>query len=294
MRRSFTVLAVIFLAMRSVPAVAWGNEGHEVVALIAQSFLDPTARKTVNAMLAADTDTLTGHSIAEAAYWADKYRDSNENGARQNTRLWHFVDIELDGPNLKQACYGHLPLPAGTLASNGPPRDCVIAKIDQFTAELAGARTDPLERIVALKFILHFVGDVHQPLHTADDHDRGGNDKRVSAAGFRGGKLHHFWDTEFVNELGPNPKQIAARLVARISAADASAWAGGGPADWAKESFQVAKNHVYGQLPRPNARGSYRLPPEYIAMATEDVSAQLSKAGVRLAAVLNRTLGEGN
>ena len=66
MRRSFTVLAVIFLAMRSVPAVAWGNEGHEVVALIAQSFLDPTARKTVNAMLAADTDTLTGHSIAEA------------------------------------------------------------------------------------------------------------------------------------------------------------------------------------------------------------------------------------
>src|SRR3954453_9462468 len=98
-------------------------------------------------------------------------------------------------------------------ASNGPEQDCAIDKIQEFAAELANPATDPEEQIVALKFLLHFIGDLHQPLHASDDHDRGGNDKRVSAAGFKAGNLHHFWDTEFVNQLGPNVNSIASDLI---------------------------------------------------------------------------------
>jgi hypothetical protein len=272
---------------------AWGDEGHEVIALVAQSRLDPVARKHVGALLAADTDTLTEPNIASAATWADKFRDTDRNGARRNTGRWHFVDLELTAPDLNQACFGRPALPAGTLASNGPAQDCIVDKIEEFAAELTNPSTDPAERVVALKFLLHLVGDLHQPLHAADDHDRGGNDKRVSAAGLHGATLHHYWDTEFVEQLGPNPQPIAALLITRISAADATRWAQGNPADWAMESFNVAKADAYGRLPAPGARGRYRLTDAYVAVADRDVAMQLSKAGVRLAVMLNRAIGQG-
>jgi hypothetical protein len=288
--RVWAAIAFIAFALRSAPAVAWGDEGHEIIGWVAQAYLDPVARQKVAAMLAADPSSLTAHNIADASTWADKFRDTNENGARGNTGQWHFIDLELDHPDLNSACYGRPGLPPGVLASNGPALDCVVDKIDQFLVELAAPGTDPEERVIALKFVLHLVGDVHQPLHSSDDHDKGGNKKRAGAAGFRSGTLHHYWDTEFVEQLGSSPKQIAAGLVERISPADARAWAQGGPADWAFDSFRVAKDDAYGQLPAPNRRGSYRLPDSYIAMATRDVATQLSKAGVRLAFVLNKAL----
>jgi hypothetical protein len=285
--------AAMFLALAlapSTPAQAWGDEGHEVIGLVADRFLTPEVSRTVQAMLAADTDSLTPHNIAAAATWADKYRDSNIDGARQRTRQWHFVDIELSAPDLDSACFGH-PVPSpGTLASNGPAEDCVVDKINEFAAELQNPGTDPTERVMALKFLLHLVGDMHQPLHASDDHDQGGNKKRASAPGFPAGTLHHYWDTEFVEMLGPDPKQIAAALTGGITNRDAHTWSQGNPSSWAMESFRVAKDDAYGQLPPPNARGSFRLPDAYIAMARRDVAMQLSKAGVRLAAVLNKAL----
>ena len=291
-RLSALAIAGALLCPPSAPAHAWGDEGHEVIAWIARSFLDPAVRQTVDALLAADPDPLTEHNFAAAATWADRYREADINGARQATRQWHFVDIERTAPDLDRACFGHARTPGGTPASNGPPRACVVDKIEEFAAELANPATDAGERIVALKFLLHLVGDEHQPLHASDDHDRGGNDKRASAPGIRAGTLHHYWDTEFVEDLGPNPKQIAASLAARISQGDASAWARGGPADWAMETFRIAIDDAYGQLPEPNERGSFRLPPAYMAMARRDVAIQLSKAGVRVAVLLNRAFGQ--
>ena len=284
-------MALALNAMLSVPALAWGDEGHEVIALIAQSHLDPAVQKKVRALLAADTDDLTTHDIAAASIWPDKLRSLDDDSARKRTRLWHFVDIEIAAPDLNHACFGHPSLPAGTLASNGPAHACVVDKIEQFAAELASSATPPEEQIVALKFLLHFVGDLHQPLHAADDHDRGGNDERVSAPGIKGGNLHHFWDTAFVRQLGPNVARIAADLNGQITERDVQAWSKGSPSDWAMESFKVAKEDAYGRLPEPNTRGTYHLSEDYIAMATHDVASQLSKAGVRLAVLLNKTLG---
>ena len=105
------------------PARAWGDEGHEIISLIAEHYLDPAAGAKVITLLATDTATLTAHDIASEATWADKYRNSDRDTTRvryEGTRQWHFVDIEVAAPNLDAACFGHLPLPAGVLASEGP------------------------------------------------------------------------------------------------------------------------------------------------------------------------------
>jgi S1/P1 Nuclease len=281
-------LALTLMAPRA--ALAWGNEGHEVVALIAQAYLDPPVRKKVNALLAADTSDLTAHDIASEATWADEYRNKNIDNARARTAAWHFVDIELNDPNIDQACFGH-PQPAHP-ASAGPDKDCVVDKIQEFADELANPDTDPEEQVVALKFLLHFVGDLHQPLHAADDHDRGGNDKKVSAAGQISGNLHHYWDDVFVEQLGPNPKSIASGLIGHISEDQVRDWSQGSASDWAMDSFEIAKDDVYGQLPEPSSKHVYRLSDDYMATATQDVAIQLSKGGVRLAFILNKALGQ--
>lgn len=295
MIRDFSRLAILACAVtlnfsQARPALAWGDEGHEIVALVAQSFLEPDVRKRVAALLAADTSNLTAHDIASEATWADKFRDANIDDSRDRTKQWHFVDIEIASPNIDQACFNHPSIPAGTTASDGPADDCVVDKIQEFAAELANPGTDLEEQVAALHFVLHFVGDVHQPLHSSDDHDRGGNDKRVTAAGLPAGNLHHFWDTTFVEQLGPDARTIASDLIGHISKVQQAQWQAGGPADWAQETFNMAKDDAYGQLPEPNSHGSFRLSDEYVTMATNDAAVQLSKAGVRLAKILNQSL----
>ncbi len=154
-------------------AFAWGDEGHEIVGLIADHYLDPKVQKTVRAMLRADPDDLTKHDIASEATWADKYRDENNRKDHYTqTENWHFVDLELSGPDMTSACFGRPKIPSGTVASNGPAKDCVVDKIEQFSTELVSRSTGVEERRMALKFLLHVVGDLHQPLHASDNNDR--------------------------------------------------------------------------------------------------------------------------
>ena len=246
-------------------------------------------------LLSADTDTLTGHDIASEATWADKYRDSDRDTTKlryQATRQWHFVDIELTRPDLAAACFGHPQLPPGVLASNGSPQACVVDKIDQFAAELGDRATSASEQLLALKFLLHFVGDLHQPLHAADDHDAGGNRKLVSDEGVHPGNLHYYWDVEFVERLGADPRQVAATLSREISEAQRQEWSRGTPGGWAMETFALAGRDAYGLLPRPGDQSTYTLSPAYTKQAEQDVALQLSRAGIRLAFVLNQVLAK--
>src|SRR5258708_16584963 len=114
------VLALAANVAQPRRALAWGDDGHKVVALIAQSFLENDVGKRVNALLAADTDSLTAHDIASAATWADKFRDSNTGGARQKTSQGHFGGIEISAPKLDKACFNHPALPAGAPAPRRP------------------------------------------------------------------------------------------------------------------------------------------------------------------------------
>ena len=284
------LVAASVVALVSNAAHAWGDEGHEIVALIAEQHLQHDVRAQVFELLAADTTHLTSHDIASEATWADRWRDSDRNTTRvryEGTHQWHFVDIEIKAPDFDAACFGHPALPGATPAASGPARQCVADKIAQFAAELASPTTPHAERLHALQFLLHFVGDIHQPLHAADDHDQGGNAKQVRAKGRPAAPLHHYWDTEFVTMLGPDPQTVADHLLATLPAGDAQAWASGSPRDWAMESFAAARDFAYGRLPPPQ-QGVRPLTTAYVHDAKKVVAQQLQKAGLRLAAVLNQ------
>jgi S1/P1 Nuclease len=274
------------LMFASQNALAWGDEGHMVVGLIANNYLTDNVRSQVNAILANDTTGLTASDIASEATWADKYRSSH-----QQTAAWHFVDTEISDGDIDAACFGHPSLPANTPASGGVAQDCVVDKVDQFTIELRDPNTDPAERLLALQFLLHFVGDMHQPLHSSDSNDRGGNDETVSATGIASGKLHAYWDTAFVNKLGTDQNKVASALIAKITSAEIAQWQQLTPRDWSLEAFDLARTDAYGKLPTPESNGKYKLPATYVTNATSVVALQLSRAGVRLAKVLNDALG---
>ena len=281
------------LTLFCAAAFAWGDEGHEVIGLIADHYLEPGVRSRVHVLLAMDASGLTAKDIAHESTWADKYRDSDRDTTKvryYRTRNWHFVDLELDGADLNQACFGRPELPSGTAASAGPAEACLVDKINQFYAELKSPMTDEPERSLALQFLLHFVGDVHQPLHAADDHDQGGNRKIVDTPGIESNNLHRAWDIEFVARLGANETEIAQRLISGITEPQRARWSGGAAVEWAMDSLSVARSHAYGLLPPPDHENRYQLSPAYVSDATTVTGEQLSKAGVRLAFLLNQAL----
>ncbi|WP_426424176.1 S1/P1 nuclease [Bradyrhizobium genosp. A] len=289
-----TLLALPMLVLTPNSAFAWGDDGHKAVALIAQQCLTPSARKAVDALLAADTDSLTPHDIANAATWVDKYRDENNRRDHyQETQNWHFTDIEIDHPDLTSACFGRQSLPAGTLASNGSPQACAVDKIEQFSAELADRSTDAEERVMALKFVLHFVGDLHQPLHSSDHGDYGGNKVQVTVDGFKHTKrdeLHGFWDVQFVDGIAKPPTALAKQLLSEITPTEAATWAQGKPDDWAMEAFMISKDDAYGNPPLSKDSPQH-ISSAYVGKAEQDIALQLKRAGIRLAFVLNQKLG---
>jgi hypothetical protein len=144
--------------------ICWGTEGSnpsassgESGANSTQGFgdLPPSSRLALGAQAAC---------IGCGPSWSRSPNQLRTKIHYQTTRMWHFVDIEL-AESLASACFGHPPLPPGIPASTGPPRACVVDKIDQFAKELGNPATPASVRLLALKFLLHFVGDLHQPLH---------------------------------------------------------------------------------------------------------------------------------
>ena len=291
-------LAVVLTGV-CMPASAWGDEGHRILATIAYGRLEPAVRKAVDVLLAADTDPLTARDFVSRSTWADRWRDLDRNTTKKQynaTRHWHFADIELDGGSLAQACQDHPPLPEHTLASAGPAQACVVDKIDQFTAELRDPATTKAERRKALEFVIHFVGDVHQPLHTADHKDGGGNGVPVIYGNLKSpDTLHAYWDRHLVERLGRDPAKAAVALARSITREQLRRWSTGSTADWAEESHQSAKSVAYdfsGEASFVDDHGGegLRLDAAYEARALPVVREQLSKAGVRLAALLNTAL----
>jgi hypothetical protein len=309
-------IALVLSAFANPPvALAWGAAGHRTVALVADAILEdtaPTVRAQVTAMLAADeTNTLTAHDIAGQSVWADVLRDTDP-AARTGTGTWHFVNLELDGPDLTAACRVRVPASAGTSTSGGPADDCIVSRITAFSQDRSNGTTPPEERLLALKFLLHLVADLHQPLHAADNHDRGGNCVGVVPPGASTPvRLHTYWDVNLVRKALPHdPGQAAQQLLEGLDQDAMSDFRQGEPADWAQESFELAQSVAYNLPTGPNP-GGYVFPPrfqdradpcgaveahaldrEYDARATAVVREQLLKAGIRLAALLRRSLEE--
>jgi hypothetical protein len=146
---------------------------------------------------------------------------------------------------------------------------------------------------VAFKFVLHFAGDLHQPLHAADNQDRGGNCVPLTLGGPRTTNLHSYWDTVAVAAIEPDADKLAPKLAAQITPAERKAWEKGDAKTWALESFAIARSTVYTIGSKPScASDTAPLPlaANYDQAAQAAIALLLKKAGVRLALALNRAL----
>lgn len=283
------IIAALLLLLCSNFVYAWGDKGHQVIASIAWQYLSPTAREKIDALLRSDDSGLTATDFVSESTWADAYRDSDRASHKtryEQTRRWHYINLNLAKSDFAKACFGSLPLKTHEMASNGPAKACVTVKVEQFAAELASPRTSAIERRLALQFLIHLVGDLHQPLHVGDNGDAGGNEIHVRAKGFKRGTLHHYWDNAAVSKLGRKPDSIAKKLIAQTGQIEQRHWQRGTPRDWTLETFAVARNIAYAKLPVKDATGIHVLDENYVAAAKNATAEQLVKAGIRLAKLL--------
>jgi hypothetical protein len=256
-------------------ASAWGQVGHDTIAYIAQDHLTAAASRAVRRILT------PGVGLADVSNWADQVRS-----VRPTTSGWHFIDIPVRVPALTESDeWKYCP-------ANG----CVVSQITADFSALARPPADPVEASDPLRFLVHFVGDIHQPLHCANDGDRGGNDKIVlyrkpgsSHAAPTKVKLHALWDLLLEGENAENPRELATALEATIGDGQRRSWSAGNAADWAWESHEIARLLIYSELPPgPTDPEGMALPSDYYSTKMRAVvDTQLQKAGIRLAWVLN-------
>lgn len=274
---------LLALALPSA-ALAWGGEGHRVVATLAYERLTPQARQTVDRLIAAapqeGTPACAVGSVQDAATWPDCVRGAYR--ARFAALIpRHFEDRPLCGTATKaQFC------------KDGA---CVSEEVKRALGVLRDRRRSVVDRLIALEEVEHFVGDMHQPLHMTDNGDRGGNAVQASLPGGMTANLHHVWDTELVvDALGSDETRAEATLRPLVQA-NAASWARSNVNAWAAETHLVGVAVAYGRLPRPPPCGGSApfeaLGQDYVDATVPVVRQQLGRAAVRLAVVLNAALG---
>lgn len=255
MRKQLVLLALAFFLVPS--AYGWGQIGHRVVGYIAQQNLSPEVEARV-------MEVLRGHSLAEASTWMDEIRSDN---AYDDTSTWHWVTIP-DGMRYAET-------------EKNPQGDALGT-----TKEIIGAlKADTLsaqEERNYVRFLVHLVGDLHQPLHVGDGTDRGGNEVTVVWFG-EPSNLHRVWDSDMIDS-----KQLGflelARFVGPTSDSAKATWRNSSVETWAHESMTY-RDTVY-DLPQDREIGY-----EYMYRTFDVLKHRLHQAGVRLAAVLNEIYG---
>jgi hypothetical protein len=256
---------VLSLIAAGLPAFAWGPEGHSLVARIAEVQLTPAVRARVVEILG------PGKTMASVASWADEIRRS-----RNETGAWHYVDIPIEKSHLE-------------MERDCAKGDCVVSAIARFRQTMHDPAATADQRREALMFVIHFVGDMHQPLHSSErDHDKGGNTVQILFHD-RKTNLHSLWDSGLLGRLQPE-EQLFPALSAE-AARRRKKYGRGTVTAWAEESHKEAKKLVYGKLPKPAAADQpVTVPPAYEAAAGPLIQKQIERAGARLAYVLNSEL----
>lgn len=253
------------LLVVTAPARAWSADGHRIVGHLAEAELTPMAKREVATLLAGEEDP----TLAGVSTWADRLRDDDPDRGKA-TAPWHYVNFRGG-----DCVYDH----ARDCAGN----DCVIGAINRQFLALADKRRPLLERREALKFLVHFVGDVHQPMHASPRDDLGGNRHQVNYRG-KGSNLHRIWDGTILEGRGLLPEAYAAALRAQSPLpADPTARSQSPAVEWALESCRVVQ--VPGVYPPRRV-----LDDAYLDAQRPVAEARLREAGRRLAAMLNHAL----
>src|SRR5215472_12264558 len=277
------VLAAALL-LTAPAAIAWGPQGHRTIGAIADRLLTPAAHTAVLHILENDRDKFDSPSrrttLEAVSEWADEVR-----GTPAARPAWHYDDVPICGTRDKTGyCAGG---------------QCNTEQLKRLIGVLADARAPPRERDEALKWVVHLVGDIHQPLHAADNGDHGGNLVPVALEGVhtRGREnLHRAWDNDLVQLVlrARNRQQPPRDIDALAAEASNLAQVGqGSPDSWARESNNLARNvayHYAGFACNSRPAAVVVLDAAYLDDAELVVRERLLLAGARLAALLNRAL----
>lgn len=265
-----TIAAAVYLAVGALPGWSWGREGHRLTALVAEQYLTPEAKQQIVHLLGKD-------SLVDIAPWADEYRQDHP-----ETGPWHYVDVPKSQAQFdrKRDC------PVSKTNPDSPWRDCVTDRILYFEGRLGDTSLGTADRAMALRFLVHLVGDIHQPFHALGD-DRGGNGINVTflastTCGSYRCNLHGVWDDAIIDTQGLSEKKYTERLLQEIAANHWERLAGGEPTAWANLSHQYA---VQAWVPNGAV-----LTQAYENEEVKVVDSQLALAGLRLARLLNRIL----
>ncbi|GGE03102.1 endonuclease [Polymorphobacter glacialis] len=253
MRRLIAIVTLL-AATLSAPALAWGLTGHRIVGALAQDHLDARAQAGVSRILGTE-------SLAEAAPWPDFMRSSSEAFWKQSVPL-HYVTV-----------------PTGkSYAEVGAPSEGdAVTALAKFTAVVRNPASSLADRQRALRFIIHIVGDLHQPLHVGRPGDKGGNDVKVSFFGDPT-NLHTVWDSTFIDREKLSYTEWANFLRVRQTPDNLDAWSNPDPQVWIAESA-AARETIYPVTPD--------LGYAYVFEHKATLDLALERAGIRLAAYLN-------
>jgi hypothetical protein len=326
------IISTLALLIPSAPAFGWGCEGRQIVALIARAHLTSAASAAIDRLLAEyPADPALNHycksadAMVDTAAWADEVRNTEKTGP------WHYIDIPLTEKqpgSLAAWCPAITPplimvppvapVPVTPAAGTKDHPGCVTNAIEYHWAILLDTSRSDADRTTALRYLIHFVGDMHQPLHSSDNNDQGGN---CTAIQFfdqqRPANLHSIWDTLLIQHELTSKKETPADYARQLDRQFADRWPAWGtlpvdPTAWAWEGNRVARMITYGDLkpaiplekPRvQTADGQAVCTAErekvaalhiaigdpYFDAAIPVVGEQLAKAGYRLADLLNRS-----
>lgn len=262
-RKMVTVIAMVCLVLVPSFSWGWGRDGHQIIATIAQDHLHETTKVMIQSLIG-------NNHLYSIASWADDVRRD-----RPNTAPWHYVDIPLGttyDPN--RDC--------------SPPSSCVVVKITDFVKIVTDKQASRDDRAEALKFIVHFVGDIHQPMHAVGE-AKGGNGVHVSflessRCGRYDCNLHGVWDTDLIEHAGMSREQYAQTEEELIKNQKLDDMDGGTPEEWANDSLKLAEAAWVSD--------GTDLDQRYYEKQIKVVDRQLALAGLRLAKLLNESIGK--
>jgi hypothetical protein len=260
--RAITILTA--LAVVSTPsAFAWGPQGHRVIARVAEERLNPAAKLAIKELLH------PGDTLPSIADWAD--HDGHD--AVPGSAKWHFINVPISDARFD---------PRLIRDDNN-----VVVKIKQYRKILADKSKPKQDRQRALLFLVHFIQDIHQPLHVGDNNDHGGNDTQVQFFN-EGTNLHKLWDSDLIHRIGGDDRAWTVRVERDITPQTIQEWSKGSVDDWANETLQAAKlaYRPLDDAPKVLPRG-VKLDDAYVKRAEPILKEQMARASVRLANELN-------
>ncbi|MBC8282711.1 MAG: S1/P1 nuclease [Nitrospinae bacterium] len=250
-------LVITLLAINFGVAHGWGPQGHRVIGYVAEFNLVPQTKKII-------AEEFNIKNLADVANWADKVRKKSK-----HEKPWHYT-------NIKENEWTYVVL------RDCPDKNCVTEKIKEFSRALERKETPLAKRKDALKYLVHFVGDIHEPLHLGNRKDRGGGKIRLDYLG-RNVTLHYLWDGGLIDWEKESLLKYATHLNDKLVGSEKSKWLDAHVDDWANESRSLALKYAY-------PLGSDGLSKVYIMRGRKILDQRMVQAGLRLAELLNRIL----